>query len=147
MTRATSAVCERARKYVSLQLDNELSQLEDAMLQAHLGRCEPCRAYAADVAATTRELRAAEPERLVRPIALPRRRRVSFGNVQAAAAAAIALAAVGIGGLLGGVGTDRTEHARAAGSHSAYLKSPEYELRLLEGYHGTWVTDGIELIV
>ena len=141
-----SAVCERARTYVSLRIDGELSQLEDAMLQAHLARCEPCSAYAVDVAATTRELRAAGQERLERPIALPHRRRVSFGTIQVAAAAAVALVAVGVGGVIGGVGADRTQRASAAGARPAYLKSPEYEIRLLEGYHGTWVTDGTELI-
>ena len=141
-----SAVCERARTYVSLQLDDELSQLEEAMLHAHVARCEPCRAYAVEVAAATRELRGAKQEQLERPIALPRRQRVSFGTVQVAAAAAVALAAVGVGGLLGGVGADGTHRAAAAGARPAYLKSPEYELRLLEGYHGTWVTDGTELI-
>jgi predicted anti-sigma-YlaC factor YlaD len=40
--------CERARVWASLRLDGELSELEAALLDAHLGRCEEC---AADVAA------------------------------------------------------------------------------------------------
>ena len=39
-------VCSRVREQVSLELDGELSQLEQRMLGAHLERCGGCAAYA-----------------------------------------------------------------------------------------------------
>ena len=43
------SVCARVREQVSLELDGELSQLEQRMLGAHLERCGACATYAADV--------------------------------------------------------------------------------------------------
>ena len=40
--------CDRARAWVSLKLDGELSELEGFMLESHLARCEACRAFATD---------------------------------------------------------------------------------------------------
>ena len=36
------SVCARVREQVSLELDGELSQLEQRMLAAHLERCAAC---------------------------------------------------------------------------------------------------------
>ena len=148
-TRPTNAVCDRARTYASLQLDGELSQLEEAMLGAHLSRCEGCRGYAAEIAAVAGELRSASLERLERPISLPPRRRVSFGTLQAAAVAAVALAAVGIGGILASLDADssgRFRIASASASRPAYLQSPEYELRQLQRWEGVPLTEGTKLV-
>lgn len=41
-----SHLCERAKAWVSLRADGELSELESALLDAHLGRCEACSAFA-----------------------------------------------------------------------------------------------------
>lgn len=96
-----SAVCERVRAQVSLALDGELSQLERAMVAAHLGRCPACRAYEAGVAAATRLLRQAPLERLQRPVSVRRPRQVLPARVQAGVAALIVgVAAFGIAGQL-----------------------------------------------
>jgi anti-sigma factor RsiW len=82
---------------VSLRLDGELSQLEGALLERHLDRCPACAEFAADASALTRELRAAPPVRLGRPIELPLRHRVGYGFRHAgvwAAAASVAATAL-----------------------------------------------------
>ena len=38
-------LCERARQWASLRLDGELSELENALLDAHLGRCQACSGF------------------------------------------------------------------------------------------------------
>src|SRR5919197_5607379 len=97
---AQSWACERARRAISLRLDGELSELEEAVLDSHLASCAHCTVFAADVAATTTTLRAAPLEVLGRRIELPLRRRAAFGPraatawVAGAAAAAAALLAV-----------------------------------------------------
>lgn len=97
--------CERAREWASLRLDGELSEFEQALLDAHLERCAPCAAYAGNVTAATEALRRAEASRLSVPVALPLRRRgLSLRAVSAAAAAAAIVAAVGIGTLIGSLG-------------------------------------------
>ena len=92
-----SWACDRAHQAVSLQLDGELSQLERALLKRHLDRCSECAEFAADASALTRELRAAAPVRLERPIELPLRRRVGSGFRHAGAwagAASVAASAL-----------------------------------------------------
>jgi hypothetical protein len=98
MTAATGQLCSRARFWASLRVDGELSELEGALLDAHLGRCAECRAYAEGIAGTTAALRGAALERpapLV--IAAPERPgRIVAGLV---AATLVVLAAV-VGGLV-----------------------------------------------
>lgn len=92
-----SWACDRARHAASLRLDVELSQLERALLDRHLAHCPSCAAFASDVGAVTNVLRTAPLVPLDRPIALPLRRRVSFGVRRAGAwvgAASLAATAV-----------------------------------------------------
>jgi predicted anti-sigma-YlaC factor YlaD len=56
------AVCERARLWSSLRVDGELSELESALLDSHLGRCDSCRTFARSVEGTTAALTAAPVE-------------------------------------------------------------------------------------
>ena len=81
-----SHACDRARAWVSLELDGELSQLERSLLDSHLSGCAVCRAFKVDAVSATAELRAAPLERLERPIMLPSRRRLAFRPLEAAAA-------------------------------------------------------------
>jgi hypothetical protein len=91
-----SAICERARSWISLREDEELSEFECALLDAHLARCTACAGFAADVASTTLVLRAEPLEALGRPIQLPQRRRRHVGfSTRAAASAAAVLVTVG----------------------------------------------------
>jgi hypothetical protein len=56
---AGGQLCARARFWVSLRADDELSELEAALLDAHLARCADCREFAAAADASTQAIRAA----------------------------------------------------------------------------------------
>lgn len=90
-------VCSRVREQVSLELDGELSQLEQRMLGSHLERCARCAAYAADVRDVTERIRNAPYAVMERPIVVRRRRAVTTMRLQVGVAAAFALAALGLG--------------------------------------------------
>jgi ferric-dicitrate binding protein FerR (iron transport regulator) len=94
-------LCDRAREWVSLRLDGELSPLEEELLDRHLELCDECHAFAQDVRWATDVLRLTPQERparrlTVRPRPTPR---VSTRRVTAMAAAA----ALALGALLGAV--------------------------------------------
>jgi predicted anti-sigma-YlaC factor YlaD len=125
--------CERARQWISLRADGELSEFEHALLGAHLARCAECCAFQLDVSAITRELRAAPLERLRRPVELPSRRRVSLRGMQVAAAAA-AVFAVALG-TVGVIQSERPSVHRLAHVRPAFLDSPYYELQLIRDGH------------
>ena len=90
-------VCTRVREQISLELDGELSQLEQRMLGTHLERCARCAAYAADVRDVTERIRNAPYAVMERPIVVRRRRAVTTMRLQVGVAAAFALAALGLG--------------------------------------------------
>src|SRR5262245_48808778 len=92
--------CERARSWISLDLDAELSELEGAMLRSHVDRCAPCATYQSEVTALTYRLRLAPLEPLLAPVVLPSRRRSVSRALQVGAAAAVAIVATSIGTLL-----------------------------------------------
>jgi anti-sigma factor RsiW len=88
-------LCERARVWASLRVDGELSELEAALLGAHLERCAECRSFARGVDTVARGLRRV---RLERPaplaVAVPRRRStVRMLQFVAATAAVVAAGA------------------------------------------------------
>lgn len=89
---------------MSLRLDDELSELETALLDSHLVRCAGCRQFASDAGAFTTALRSQPletPETLVTPL---RRRRARFRTFEVAAAALV-VATVGFASLAGSLGT------------------------------------------
>jgi anti-sigma factor RsiW len=90
-------VCARVREQVSLELDGELSQLEQRMLSAHLERCALCAAYASDVRDATERIRSAPHAVMQRPVVVRRRRELTTVRLQTGVAAAFALAALGLG--------------------------------------------------
>jgi anti-sigma factor RsiW len=98
VVRQLTKQCDRAREAASLRLDGELSEFEQALLGAHLGRCEPCNSFAAELDAVTTRLRTAPLERLEQPVVLPARRRFSRRPAEIAAAAALMLTALGVTG-------------------------------------------------
>jgi predicted anti-sigma-YlaC factor YlaD len=93
-------LCERACRWASLRVDGELSELESALLDDHLGRCRSCRAFACGVEDVAVALASARLERPA-PLALvvPRRRRAL--PLLRSAAAATLLVATGIAALVG----------------------------------------------
>ena len=61
--------CRRAREWVSLRLDGELSELERLLLRRHLARCEGCRTTAEHVERTATLMRSAPLEHPSRGVA------------------------------------------------------------------------------
>jgi len=88
-----SRLCSRARFWVSLRLDDQLSELEGALLDSHLAGCSACRSFAAASELTTTELRDAPPARHA-PVQVTVPRRARKPLVIAFAAAVVAAAAV-----------------------------------------------------
>ena len=89
-------VCERVRAQVSLQLDEELSELERRMMESHLARCPECGAFEQDMAMLTQSLRDAPLERPRDPIVVTAPRWASFARVQVGVAAAVAVVSLGV---------------------------------------------------
>jgi ferric-dicitrate binding protein FerR (iron transport regulator) len=89
-------LCDRARHWTSLRLDDELSPLEAKLLDRHLEACDDCRLFAEDVRWATDVLRLTPQERPARRITLPApaRRRATGHRLSAAAAAALAVGAL-----------------------------------------------------
>jgi predicted anti-sigma-YlaC factor YlaD len=100
MSREGAQRCDRAREWISLRLDGELSELEHRLLGRHLRRCADCRAFAAGARTVTAALRGAELERYRAQIHVPRRRRPVARGLQLAAAASV-LATIGVSSVLG----------------------------------------------
>ena len=98
-----SAICERARSWISLRVDDELSEFECALLDAHLARCSHCAEFAEDVDSMTVALRAEPLELLSRPVSVPirRRRHVALPTRAAASAAAVLVTIGGAFAVLG----------------------------------------------
>lgn len=96
-----TAECERARSWVSLGLDGELSEVEQALLLAHVVRCAACAGFERDADALTRKLREAPLERPAVAGMLPRSRSAAMRSLQVGAAAAVVALAAGLGGLAG----------------------------------------------
>jgi predicted anti-sigma-YlaC factor YlaD len=94
--------CRRAREWVSLRLDGELSELERLLLRRHLARCEGCRTTAEHVERTATLMRSAPLEHPSRGVAeaLPARTRPRI-RYRILAAAAVVAAGVGIGSVAG----------------------------------------------
>ena len=97
-----SLMCERARRWSSLRVDGELSELESALLDSHLARCSSCRAFARgaeDVAALLSAARLERPAPLALVVSSSRRSRHALQSFAIAAfvlCASLAAAAAGL---------------------------------------------------
>jgi ferric-dicitrate binding protein FerR (iron transport regulator) len=98
--RPRPAICERARAWASLRLDAELSEFEEALLNAHLRRCSACCEYEESVRGAVLALRDEPLARLEHPVSVPSRRRAVLRPAALARAAAIVAVAVGIATVL-----------------------------------------------
>jgi anti-sigma factor RsiW len=82
------ASCEQAARFVSLDLDGELSRFERALLKRHLGRCARCTEEARRTAALTALLRSVPLEEMSMPVGVSRRRGSRLTVIQSVAAVA-----------------------------------------------------------
>lgn len=96
----TGQLCARARFWASLRIDGELSELEGALLDAHLARCAACSEVVAGFTGATEGLRAA-PLAVPPPVAIATKRVPRRILVGAAVAAVVVLGAIA-GGLVRG---------------------------------------------
>jgi anti-sigma factor RsiW len=99
--------CERARTWASLGLDGELSQVEQALLRAHVGRCAACAEFARDLDGLTQELRRAPLERPAAEAVPERRRHSGRRMLQLGAAAAAVVLAAAFGSLAGSLTSEQ----------------------------------------
>jgi predicted anti-sigma-YlaC factor YlaD len=88
--------CDRARAWVSLRLDDEISEFEDALLNAHLRRCAACREFESSVRGAVLALRAQPLERVEHPVVVAGRRRIAVRPAAVARVAAVVAAVVGV---------------------------------------------------
>ena len=105
MRRQQTTACERAGQWISLRLDGELSELEEATLDRHLEGCAACSAVAAELTGLTRLLRSApllEVERELTEVEPRRRRRLLVVVRPALLTATVSAAAAALLLLLGG---------------------------------------------
>jgi predicted anti-sigma-YlaC factor YlaD len=126
--------CDGIRELYSASLDGELSELDAARLEVHLATCASCSAHAAGAATASRLVRQAPLEQPSFSIVVPGRRLAVARKLQVFAAAAAVTVTVGLSlalGTLSGPSASRSSsHASAA--HSAKLRFPDQELRMLE---------------
>jgi hypothetical protein len=90
--------CTRAREWVSLRVDGQLSEFEEMLLDAHLDRCAECQTVAVAVTGLTAALRAAPLEEPAFAFRAPRRDRTRVALRAVSAAAVVAV--VGLSGLV-----------------------------------------------
>ena len=130
-------LCERACRWASLRVDGELSELESALLDDHLGRCRSCRVFARGVEDVAAALASARLERPA-PLALvfPPQRRPVVRSVAAATLVAVA----GIAALFGGL----TGHGQtaSAGKPVAMLQSVDSPNELRELRRSSLIDQG-----
>ncbi len=92
--------CERTRALISVALDEELSELEYKLLDAHRRACVNCDEFAREITRFTEALRC-EPLEPLEPLpirtAVLRRRRSGQRIMQVGATAAVVVVAVGLG--------------------------------------------------
>lgn len=91
--------CERAREWSSLRLDDELSVLEEEILERHLGVCVACRRFEEGIRTTTVRLRSTPVEVPARRTTVPAHRAGSSPHRRRTAM--IAAAALALGALVG----------------------------------------------
>jgi predicted anti-sigma-YlaC factor YlaD len=145
MERLLPIECERTRRHVSLQLDDELSEVGVARLSAHLAGCAACREFAARAAASTRQLRTLPLEQPELPVLVPTRRRPAARAFQAVAAAAVVAVAFGVSALTG-PGHRVASAPPISATRGEALISPEQELKLLHHVEQARITPHVQLV-
>ena len=114
--------CDRAHAWASLALDDELSELERALLDTHLARCPECAREVAQTRSVARLMRETPPERPSEPVFVARASHSPRHlAARVAIAATLALAAAGLGVLAGHVGGTKPPAAPTTNSDIAIL--------------------------
>lgn len=122
--------CERAREWSSLQLDGELSELEQALLQKHLATCARCSAFDAGLRASTELVRTAPVARPSVGFELPAPRRAGLPRVRVLAAAGVVMAAT-LGSIVGSTLDRQAPNSPKATAQVSFLTRDVSQLREL----------------
>jgi predicted anti-sigma-YlaC factor YlaD len=135
MSPSRGQLCDRARQWASLRLDGELSELESALLDSHLARCDACRAFSVEAAGIAAALRGVAMERIEEPlVVLPVVHRAPrVRALQAAVAVGLVLVAAALGSVLGVAHRSTSTSTASAHRHTAMIASVDSadELRRL----------------
>jgi anti-sigma factor RsiW len=91
--------CERAREWASLRLDDELSVLEEEILERHLEYCDACRQFEEGMRLATARIRSTPLETPTRRVPVPARTGVVTQYRKRTAL--VAAAALAVGALVG----------------------------------------------
>jgi len=124
-----SQLCDRARFWASLRIDGELSELEGALLDAHLARCAACSAVVAGFDGVTESIRGASPVRPMPVLVRPGRARRRFAT-PVAAAVIVVLGAIAGGVVRHSTANDAQSSAPRAVAMIAAFETPD-QLRSL----------------
>ena len=117
-------LCERARAWASLELDDDLGEIERVLLDDHLSRCGGCATFVIGMRELTAVVRAAPQEQPERPLVLPpRRRRTAATAVRVLAAATIVALAAGLAFLGSSVGDQEQATLPVDPAELAFLSS------------------------
>jgi predicted anti-sigma-YlaC factor YlaD len=131
MTDSGGQLCARARFWVSLRVDGELSELEGALLDAHLARCDACGEFSAVATGSTALLRAAPLEVPVPVrVELPGTRRKLLPGLAAGAAIVAAALVGGSFSSSSGSGPGASAKASLAVAAVASVETPDQLRRL-----------------
>jgi predicted anti-sigma-YlaC factor YlaD len=140
------ADCARARQQLSLNVDSELSEFEFVLLNAHLSRCEDCRAFEQGVTGLTEAIRAVPMESPAISFEPPRRRArldVLLASSLRAGSAAAAIAVVAISGLIALNGPTQGVSAADLASARAVLDLHERQLQRLDAFGEAQIPRGV----
>ena len=122
--------CERTRAAAALEVDGALSQLELAVLDAHVARCADCNTFRREIAELTSVLREAPAEPFRAHLILPHRWRIRAVATRAAAVAATF--AVAVMALSTATDVERSASPeRLTTASGTYHQSIDYELYLM----------------
>jgi anti-sigma factor RsiW len=121
--------CERAREWSSLRLDDELSVLEEEILERHLAACAACREFDAGVRSATEALRSARAEVPSRRVSIPAES--ARRTVRRRRAGLLAAAALAAGALVGSLAERPTDPEPATPTQVSMLTRDASQLREL----------------
>lgn len=130
------ADCGRARQQLSLRVDSELSEFELVLLDAHLARCDDCRAFEQGLTGLTAALRSVPMETPSVSFQPPRRRaplEVLLSGSARVGSAAAAVAVVAITGLIAFNGSPQSVASSDLARIRAVHDLHERQLLQLEG--------------
>jgi anti-sigma factor RsiW len=125
--------CERARAWISAELDGELSEFESVLLSSHVGRCDSCSTFRADAGTFSAALRRAPHEPMSQPVSVSHRRRIAFQPLRIPAVAALAISMIAVGGLFESLHSGALFPQATRSSVAAFDDQDLHQLQLLKG--------------